>query len=141
MYDRCTRLYTINCTVCLDKIMYESKMNVQRVCRKYRAIPRFCDFVTGSSQELFELFSDIKNLFFKTGYILQQCALANNIAHFKMVMESVSCTDEDLNYQDPETGEILVHYLLTRWCAGSRVQFWQFFFLKDLPWTSPGPSF
>jgi hypothetical protein len=89
----------------LDKIMYESKMNVQRVCRKYRAIPRFCDFVTGSSQELFELFSDIKNLFFKTGYILQQCALANNIAHFKMVMESVSCTDEDLNYQDPETGD------------------------------------
>ena len=84
--------------------MYESKMNVQRVCRKYRAIPRFCDFVTGSSQELFELFSDIKNLFFKTGYILQQCALANNISHFKMVMESVSCTDEDLNYQDPETG-------------------------------------
>ena len=118
MYDRCTRLYTINCTVCLDKIMYESKMNVQRVCRKYRAIPRFCDFVTGSSQELFELFSDIKNLFFKTGYILQQCALANNIAHFKMVMESVSCTDEDLNYQDPETGDFLFRYLLARCCLG-----------------------
>ena len=41
----------------------------------------------------------------KTGYILQQCALANNIAHFKMVMDSVSCTDEDLLYQDAETGE------------------------------------
>jgi len=92
-------------TLPLDKIIYESKTNVQRACRKYRAIPRFCDFVTGSSQELYNLFADFKKLFFETGYILQQCALANNIAHFKMVMDSVSCTDEDLLYQDAETGD------------------------------------
>ena len=30
----------------------------------------------------------IRKLFNETGYILQQCALANNISHFKMVMES-----------------------------------------------------
>ncbi len=29
-----------------------------------------------------------RKLFNETGYILQQCALANNISHFKMVMES-----------------------------------------------------
>jgi len=89
----------------LEKIIYESKMNVQRACRRYRAIPRFCDFVTGTSQELFNLFSDLKKLYSETGYILQQCALANNIDHFKMVMDSVSCTEEDLLYQDSETGD------------------------------------
>ena len=72
--------------------------------RKFRAIPRFCDFVTGTSQELFELFLDLKKMFFETGYILQQCALANNTDHFKMVLESVSCSEEDLLYVDPETG-------------------------------------
>ena len=55
-------------------------------------------------QELFNLFTDLKKLFFETGYILQQCALTNNIAHFKMVMESVSCTDKDLIYEDAATG-------------------------------------
>ena len=43
-------------------------------------------------------------MFFETGYILQQCALANNIEHFKMVLESVSCTEDDLLYTDVETG-------------------------------------
>jgi len=62
-------------------------------------------FVTGSSQELYNLFADFKKLFFETGYILQQCALANNINHFKMVMESVSCSNDDLLYQDAETGD------------------------------------
>jgi len=92
-------------SVSLEKVIYDSKLNVQKVCRKFRAIPRFCDFVTGSSQELYELFSDMRKLFNETGYILQQCALANNISHFKMVMESVSCTEEDLLYQDVETGD------------------------------------
>ena len=35
-------------------------------------ISRFCDFVTGSSQELYELFADLKKMFHQTGYILQQ---------------------------------------------------------------------
>ena len=35
-------------------------------------LPRFCDFVTGSSQELYELFADLKKMFHQTGYILQQ---------------------------------------------------------------------
>ena len=43
-----------------------------------------------------------------------QCALANNVEHFKMVLESVSCTEEDLLFTDAETGtdadaEIAVH--------------------------------
>jgi len=91
--------------VSLEKIIFESKLQVQKVSRKFRAIPRFCDFVTGSSQELYELFADLKKMFFETGYILQQCALANNIDHFKMVLESVSCTEEDLLYTDVETGD------------------------------------
>jgi len=91
--------------VSLDKILHESKVQVQKVSRKFRAIPRFCDFVTGTSQELFELFLDLKKMFFETGYILQQCALANNAEHFKMVLESVSCSEEDLLYVDPETGD------------------------------------
>ena len=91
--------------VSLEKVVHESKMQVQKVSRKCRAIPRFCDFVTGTSQELFELFSDLKKMFLETGYILQQCALANNKEHFKMVLESVSCSEEDLLYVDPETGE------------------------------------
>ena len=90
--------------VSLDKILHESKVQVQKVSRKFRAIPRFCDFVTGTSQELFELFVDLKKMFSETGYILQQCALANNAEHFKMVLESVSCSEEDLLYVDPETG-------------------------------------
>jgi hypothetical protein len=76
--------------------------------------------VTGSSQELYELFADLKKMFRETGYILQQvcshlasaafiqlmchfqsqCALANNGEHFKMVLESVSCSEEDLLYTD-----------------------------------------
>ena len=91
--------------VSLEKIIFESKMQVQKVSRKFRAIPRFCDFVTGTSQEMYELFVDLKKMFSETGYILQQCALANNSEHFKMVLESVSCTAEDLLYVDPETGE------------------------------------
>merc|ERR1719422_2323831 len=46
--------------VSIDKVISESKMQVQKVSRKFRAIPRFCDFVTGTSQELFELFLDLK---------------------------------------------------------------------------------
>jgi len=91
--------------VSLEKIIHESKLKVQRVSRKYRAVPRFCDFVTGSSQELYELFADLKKMFHQTGYILQQCALANNVEHFKMVLESVSCTEEDLLFTDAETGD------------------------------------
>ena len=91
--------------VSLEKVVQESKIQVQKVSRKARAIPRFCDFVTGTSQELFELFSDLKKMFLETGYILQQCALANNTEHFKMVLESVSCSEEDLLYVDPETGK------------------------------------
>merc|ERR1719458_44007 len=91
--------------VSLEKIIHESKLKVQRVSRKYRAVPRFCDFVTGSSQELYELFADLKKMFHQTGYILQQCALANNVEHFKMVLESVSCTEDDLLYTDVETGD------------------------------------
>ena len=90
--------------VSLEKVIGESKLQVQKVSRKFRAIPRFCDFVSGTSQELFEFFLDLKKMFVETGYILQQCALANNIDHFKMVLESVSCTEEDLLYVDPETG-------------------------------------
>ncbi len=45
---------------------------------------------------------------FLIGYILQQCALANNIQHFKMVMESVSYKEEDLMYTDPETGIFVI---------------------------------
>ena len=81
--------------------------------RKFRAIPRFCDFVTGTSQELFELFLDLKKMFFETGYILQQCALANNTDHFKMVLESVSCSEEDLLYVDPETGGLCCPIVFT----------------------------
>ena len=91
--------------VSLEKIIFESKIQVQKVSRKFRAIPRFCDFVTGTSQELYELFVDLKKMFCETGYILQQCALANNSEHFKLVFESVSCPPEDLNYVDSETGE------------------------------------
>ena len=91
--------------VSLEKIIFESKMQVQKVSRKFRAIPRFCDFVTGTSQEMYELFVDLKKMFSETGYILQQCALANNSEHFKMVLDSVSCSPEDLLYVDSETGE------------------------------------
>jgi len=89
----------------LDKIILDSKLSLQKTCRKYRAIPRFCDFVTGSSMELYNLFFDLSKLFHETGYILQQCALANNIQHFKMVMHSVSYKEEDLLFQDPDTGD------------------------------------
>ena len=91
--------------VSLEKIIFESKMQVQKVSRKFRAIPRFCDFVTGTSQEMYDLFVDLKKMFSETGYILQQCALANNSEHFKMVLDSVSCTAEDLLYVDSETGK------------------------------------
>ena len=40
-------------------------------------LSRFCDFVTGSSQELYELFADLKKMFHQTGYILQQVAFQN----------------------------------------------------------------
>ena len=91
--------------VSLEKVIDESKLQVQKVSRKFRAIPRFCDFVTGTSHELFDFFLDLKKMFVETGYILQQCALANNTEHFKMVLESVSCSEEDLFFADPETGQ------------------------------------
>ena len=38
--------------------------------------------------------------------LISQCALANNVEHFKMVLESVSCTEEDLLFTDAETGQL-----------------------------------
>ena len=94
----------------LERIIKDAKVQVQRVGRKHQTIPRFCDFVTGSSSELYGLFADLKKLFTETGYILQQCALANNVSHFKMVLESPSCTEVDFKYQDTETGEYHVPF-------------------------------
>lgn len=91
--------------VSLEKIILSAKDQVQKAGRKFHAIPRFCDFVTGSSRELYDLFLDMKKLFTETGYILQQCALSNNTQHFKLVLESPSCTEMDLMYRDSETGD------------------------------------
>ena len=46
---------------------------------------------------------------------ISQCALANNVEHFKMVLESVSCTEEDLLFTDAETGSFVTSLLFACW--------------------------
>ena len=55
-----------------QKVPRCAKVNCFSPSSFFYIFSRFCDFVTGSSQELYELFADLKKMFHQTGYILQQ---------------------------------------------------------------------
>ena len=89
----------------LDKIIDEAKQRVKVAGKAHQVIPRFCDFVTGSSSQLEDLFSDINKLYQHPGFVLQQCAYNNSLNHFSMLIENPNLTKEDLCYKDDELGD------------------------------------
>ena len=85
-----------------DKIIEECKNKIKKIGKKRKAIPRFVDFVEGTSEQLCVIFGDIERLFKHPGYRLQQCAYVNNALHFGSIIENPDVTMADLCY--PEEG-------------------------------------
>ena len=85
--------------VTLKRTIDESRVNVQKAGKRHRAIPRFCDFVTGNSTQVEALFRDIRCLYKNPGFVLQQCAYINNVSHFTKIIENPHLCEEDLQYE------------------------------------------
>ncbi|TRY68445.1 hypothetical protein TCAL_06832 [Tigriopus californicus] len=90
---------------CLQRTIQESKERVQKAGPVYRAIPRFCDFVTGDSGQLESVFNDVSRLFVSPGFRLQQCAIINNLVHFTQIVDNPNLTEEDVQYPDQSHGD------------------------------------
>lgn len=88
----------------LERTVEESKGKIKKIGRARLAIPRFVDFVTGNSSELFKLFIDAEQLYRHPGYVLQQCAYVNNLTHFSKIIENPNVTEKDLCYAEEKSG-------------------------------------
>eukprot|EP00095_Tigriopus_kingsejongensis_P008429 maker-scaffold1302_size49677-snap-gene-0.18 protein:Tk08429 transcript:maker-scaffold1302_size49677-snap-gene-0.18-mRNA-1 annotation:"hypothetical protein DAPPUDRAFT_43071" len=89
----------------LRRTVEESQIQVQKAGPEHRAIPRFCDFVTGNSFQLEEIFVDVAKLFRSPGFRLQQCAIINNLAHFSKIADNPNLTELDVKYIEEATGD------------------------------------
>ncbi len=89
----------------LRRTVDEGKVELKKTGRKHHAIPRFCDFVTGNSSQLEDLFLDLRRLYYYPGFVLQQCAYVNNLAHFSKIIDNPNVTEEDVLYKDDDTGD------------------------------------
>jgi hypothetical protein len=89
----------------LKKTIDESRVEVKKMGRKHHAIPRFCDFVTGNSSQLEEIFMDVREMYLYPGFVLMQCAYVNNLVHFQKIIENPNVTEEDVQYKDKATGD------------------------------------
>lgn len=88
----------------LEKTIEESQLKITKIARLKRTIPRFVDFVTGNSEQLSKIFKDVEQLYRHPGYVLQQCAFANNLTHFSKIIENPAVTETDLCYPEEKTG-------------------------------------
>ena len=86
-----------------DKIIDDCKSKIKKIGKKRKAIPRFVDFVEGTSEQLCVIFRDVERLFKHPGYRLQQCAYVNNALHFGTIIENPDVTMADLCYPEDET--------------------------------------
>ena len=91
--------------ISLRRTIEESKSQIQKIGKRHHAIPYTCDFVTGNSEQLEKLFLDIEKLYRHPGFILQQCALVNNLVHFTKIIENPHITEEDVQYQEETCGD------------------------------------
>ena len=91
--------------ISLKRTIDESKVQVKKIGRSHNAIPRFCDFVTGSSSQLESIFGDIQKLYRHPGFILQQCAYVNNLDHFAKIINNPNLCEEDIHYRDEASGD------------------------------------
>jgi len=89
----------------LKRTLEESKTAVRKAGLEHHAIPRAVDFVTGTSKQLENLFSDVSKLFHQPGFVLQQCAYVNNQAHFCKIVENPNLSEEDMLYRCETTGD------------------------------------
>ncbi len=89
----------------LKRALEESRQEVKKIGRAHQAIPRFCDFVTGSSTQLEGLFGDVDRLYRQPGFVLQHCAYVNNQAHFFRIAENPNLSEEDMLYRCERTGD------------------------------------
>jgi len=90
--------------VSFEKVIENSQDNVRKAGKAHQVIPRFCDFVTGSSAQLCDIFRDVKRLYKHPGYVLQQCAYNNCLTHFTRIIENPNLAKDDLCYKDEEGG-------------------------------------
>ena len=91
--------------VSVDKVIDDSKENVRKSGKAHQVIPRFCDFVTGSSAQLCDIFLDVEKLYKHPGFVLQQCAYNNCLNHFAKIIENPNLTKDDLCYNDDVVGD------------------------------------
>lgn len=88
----------------VDKTVDEAKGRIKKIGKSHRVFPRFVDFVTGDSLQISELFRNVEMLYREPGYVLQQCAHNNNLAHFTKIVENPGITEADLCYPEEATG-------------------------------------
>ena len=91
--------------ISLKRTIDESRNNVRKAGKRYKAIPRFCDFVTGNSSQLEDLFADVDTLYHNPGFVLQQCAIVNNLVHFSKIIDNPNLQEEDVRYPDEVHGD------------------------------------
>lgn len=89
----------------LKRIVDEAKAEAKKTGKLHRAIPRFCDFVQGNSEQLCAIFRDVEKLYRHPGFVLQQCAIVNNLPHFSRIIENPNVTEEDVHYRDEDSGD------------------------------------
>ena len=82
----------------------ESRSRIKKIGRNRRSIPRFVDFVSGTSNQLTDIFKDVEKLYRNPGYVLQQSAYVNNLTHFSKIVENPGVSERDLCY--PEEGTL-----------------------------------
>ncbi len=90
--------------ISLDKMTEESRSKIKKIGRTRRSIPRFVDFVSGTSTQLSEIFRDVEQLYRHPGYVLQQSAYVNNLTHFSKIVENPGVSEKDLCYPEEDTG-------------------------------------
>ncbi|CAB4066236.1 ALDH5A1 [Lepeophtheirus salmonis] len=86
--------------ISIEKTLTESRNVVRKAGKFHKAIPRFVDFVTGTSSQFESLFREIDKLYKHPGYILRQCALINNLTHWTKILENPELTFDDLKYSE-----------------------------------------
>jgi hypothetical protein len=91
--------------ISLHKTVEDSRAEVRKIGRVRKAIPRFCDFVTGNSVQLENLFGDLERLYRQPGFVLQQCAYVNNETHFCKIAENPNLCEDDVQYRCDKTGD------------------------------------